>query len=127
MSLETCADLALDAGTLAALDDAVGADGAVTVMDIILESVPALRAQLHAAAASGNLRGLVYAAHQLKSECAHVGATALSTRLQDIETRAGDGTLRQPAQEVARVSAMVEQFLDLLRGVRNSRAGAVQP
>jgi HPt (histidine-containing phosphotransfer) domain-containing protein len=124
MSLST--DLALDAGTLAALDDAVGADGAVTVMDIILESVPALREQLRAAAASGNLRGLIFAAHQLKSECAHVGATALSSRLQGIESGAADGSLRQPAAEVARVSAMVEKFLDLLRGVRNARAGAIQ-
>jgi hypothetical protein len=33
MSFST--DQALDAGTLAALDDAVGSDGAVTVMDII--------------------------------------------------------------------------------------------
>ena len=121
------ADLTLDAGTLAALDDAVGFDGAVTVMDIILESVPPRREQLRAAAACGNLRGLIFAAHQLKSECAHVGAAALSARLQDIETRAADGTLHHPAADVARVSAMIEGFLDLLRDVRNTRTGAVQP
>lgn len=122
MSGVPAAALALDTGALAALDDAVGTDNAVMIMDTILGSVPTMRGQLRAAAISGNLRSLVHVAHQLKSECAYVGATGLCARLQQIESRAEEGRLAQPVAEIDLVSAMLEQFLSALRSVRNARA-----
>jgi len=114
--------MSLDAGALAALDDAVGADNVVMIMDTILGSVPTMRGQLRAAAVSGNLRGLVHVAHQLKSECAYMGATGLCARLQQIESRAEEGRLTRPVAEVDVVWTLLEQFLSALRSVRNARA-----
>ena len=115
-------EMSLDAGALAALDDAVGADNVVMIMDTILGSVPTMRGQLRAAAVSGNLRGLVHVAHQLKSECAYMGATGLCARLQQIESRAEEGRLTRPVAEVDVVWTLLEQFLSALRSVRNARA-----
>lgn len=119
-------ELALDAAALAALDEAVGSENVVMIMDTILGSVPAMRGELCAAAASGNLRGLVHVAHQLKSDCAYVGATDLCVRLQQIESRAEEGRLARPVAEVGVVAELLERFLDALRGVRNARAQAAR-
>jgi two-component system phosphorelay protein LuxU len=116
--------LALDARALNALTDAVGADNVVMIIDTILGSVPAMSGQLRAAAVSGNLRGLMHVAHQLKSDCAYVGATDLCARLQQIESGAEEGRLAQPVAEADLVSSMIEGFLSALRGVRNARAQA---
>lgn len=120
-------ELKLDGAALAALDEAVGADGTALVIDLILGSVPRLREQMRAAAFADNLQGVERAAHQLKSECAHVGATVLSTCLQDLESRAAAHRLEWPPAEVARVFPIIDRFLELLRGVRDARTSAVQP
>jgi len=124
MSYAAYPQLALDAGALAALDEAVGPDNVVMIIDTILGTVPAICGQMRAAAMSGNLRGLMHVAHQLKSDCAYVGATDLCTRLQQIESGAETGRLARPVAEVDGVSAMIEGFLNSLRGVRNARAQA---
>ena len=114
--------VALDARALAALDDAVGAENVVMILDTILGTTPAICRQMRAAAASGNLGGLRHVAHQLKSDCAYVGATDLCARLQQIESGAETGRLARPVAEVDIVSAMIDGFLNTLRGVRNARA-----
>lgn len=126
MSAEGSAALALDAAALSALDEAVGPENVVTILDTILGSVPAMRGQLRAAAASGNLRGLVHVAHQLKSECAYVGATGLCARLQQIESSAQEGRLTRPVDEVDALSDMLECLLATLRGVRDARTQAMR-
>lgn len=115
-------ELALDARALAALDDAVGAENVVMILDTILGTVPAMRRQLRTAAASGNLPGVRHVAHQLRSDCAYVGATELCARLQQLESGAETGRLAQPVAEVDGVSAMIDSLLNTLRGVRNVRA-----
>ena len=114
----------LDARALATLDDAVGAENVVMIIDTILGTTPAICGQMRAAAVSGNLRGLMHVAHQLKSDCAYVGATDLCARLQQIESGAETGRLARPVAEVDLVSAMIDGFLSTLRGVRNARAQA---
>lgn len=113
---------ALDARALAALDDAVGAENVVIIIDTILGTVPAICGQMRAAAVSGNLVGLRHVAHQLKSDCAYVGATDLCARLQQIESAAETGRLARPLAEVDIVSAMIDGVLNALRGVRDARA-----
>ncbi len=115
-------EVALDARALAALDDAIGAENVVMIIDTILGSVPAMRRQLRTAAASGNLSGVRHVAHQLRSDCAYVGATELCARLQQLESGAETGRLAQPVAEVDGVSAMIDGLLNALRGVRNVRA-----
>lgn len=88
------------------------------IIDTILETVPAIFRQMRVAAASGNLRGVMHVAHQLKSDCAYIGATALCERLQQIESGAEEGRLAQPVAEVDGVSAMVGGVLNELRGFR---------
>jgi len=116
--------MALDTRALNALNDAVGADNVVEILDTILGTVPAICGRMRAAAASGNLRGLMHVAHQLRSDCAYVGATDLCARLQQIESGAETGRLARPVAEVDGVSAMIDGLLDALRGVRNARAQA---
>ena len=116
--------LALDPRALAALDDAIGADNVVEIIDGILGTVPEICGDMRAAAASGNLRGLMRGAHQLRSDCAYVGATDLCARLQQIESGAETGRLARPVAEVDIVSAMIDGFLNTLRGVRNARVQA---
>ena len=114
--------VALDPRALAALDDAIGADNVVEIIDGILGTVPEICGEMRAAAVSGNLRGLMRGAHQLRSDCAYVGATELCTRLQQIESGAETGRLARPVAEVDIVSAMIDGVLNTLRGVRNARA-----
>ena len=116
------AALALDPGALDALDDAVGTENVVMIIDTILGTVPEICREMRAAAVSGNLGGLRHVAHQLKSDCAYVGATDLCARLQQIESSAEEGRLARPVAEVDIVSAMIDGFLHTLRGVRDARA-----
>lgn len=127
MSYGAVAEMTLDASALAALDSAVGAENTVMIMDTILESVPEMRGQLRAAAASGNLRGVTQVAHKLRSECAYMGATDLCARLQQLESGAEDGTLTRPVAEVDLVADQLERFLSAVRGMRNARSLVVQP
>ena len=124
MSNTACEASTLDAHALAALDDAVGADNVVMIIDSILGTVPAICGEMRAAAVSGNLRGIMRGAHQLRSDCAYVGATDLCERLQQIESGAETGRLARPVAEVDIVSAMIEGVLNTLRGVRDARAQA---
>ncbi len=119
MSYGAAAVMALDAS---ALDAAVGAENMVMILDTILGSVPAMRGQLRAAAASGNLRGVTQVAHKLRSECAYLGATDLCARLQQLETGAEDGTLTRPVAAVDLVADLLEKFLSAVRGMRNARS-----
>src|SRR5258707_239344 len=112
-------ELVLDAGALSNLAQAVGAENMDIIVNLMLASVPATREALRVAAISGDADGLVEAAHQLKSDCAHMGATALAARLQQIESGARAGTPLLVA-EVERVSAQVDQFLEALRRERGA-------
>ncbi len=104
------------------LETAIGAENVVMIIDTILEAMPGMCGQLRTAALSGNLRKVMHTAHQLKSDCGNVGATALREQLQQIETGAEDGTLTEPVAAVAMVSAEVEHFLQALRRARDVRA-----
>jgi len=104
---------ALDAGALDRLADAVGADNIVEIMDLIIESVPASRAEIRVCAQGTKPDRLERAAHQLKSDCASMGATGLAARLQDVESRAHAGTA-QPAGEIDLVSDQLDWFLEAL-------------
>ena len=122
MSYDVATEMALDAGALAALDYAVGAENTAMIMDTILGSVPVMRGQLRAAALSGNLLGVTQVAHKLRSECAYLGATDLCARLQRLEGGAEDGTLTRPVAEVDVVADLLERFLGAVRGMRNARS-----
>jgi len=113
-------DLELDFAVLLRLADAVGADDMVNVLELILGSVPVMYRELRTAATGGNRRGVGYIAHQLRSECAHVGATRLASRLEQLEESSRGGALAQLTAEVENIAAQIERFLDLLESVRRA-------
>lgn len=113
-------DLELDFAVLLQLSEAVGADDLVGVLDLILGSVPLMYRDLRQAAIGGNRQGVGYLAHQLRSECAHVGAARLVSRLEQLEENSQSGTLIQLTAEVENIASQIERFLDLLSDVRRA-------
>lgn len=122
---DTGVPLTLDTRALDELAAALGPEDALTVIDMMVASVPEAHRQLQAAAASGDLDIVERLAHQLKSDCAYVGATALGGRLQELETRAGSGLLPNPTEEVERLEAQLTWFVEALRITRNARAAGI--
>ena len=102
------------------LEASIGSENVVTIIDTLLESVPGMCRQLRAAAICRNLRRVMHTAHQLKSDCANVGAMALRERLHLIETRAEAGTLT-PWIAVAAAELVSTEVHGLLQALRRAR------
>ena len=92
----------LDASVLGELREVLGAE-VDRIIKVYLEDAPRQIAQLEHAAANEDPIGLRVAAHTLKSSSANVGATTLSEMARELEHGARDGTIAQPAAQVARL------------------------
>ena len=106
--------VALDAGRIAALRSLRRRDGtdmAQHVVQLFLDTAPALLARLREAAARAQAAALASAAHELRGSARAVGAEPLADLAGDIEEAAREGRRAEPATadrldaELARVRA----------------------
>jgi HPt (histidine-containing phosphotransfer) domain-containing protein len=100
---------AIDPQAFARLADITGDDAAflAELIETYLEDGAAQLDALRAAAASGDVAGLVRPAHTLKSSSASIGALVLAEQCRSLEADARSGAV---ADAGARVDAIVAAF-----------------
>lgn len=111
----------IDPQGLDRMAEMLGPESLLEVMDLILESAPALADQLRDAARQGDGKTVARAAHQLRSNCTYMGARVLAGKLEDLELRAAEGGLREG--EGDEVHAEITRFMTALRDERARRGG----
>jgi HPt (histidine-containing phosphotransfer) domain-containing protein len=75
----------LDAAAYAELQDTMGADFALELLETFLAEAPVMLDGLRQAAAAGDAEGFRRAAHSIKSNAGLFGATALADMARDME------------------------------------------
>lgn len=84
-------------------------DAVVQLIELFIEDTGQQLQQLTSAAHSGDLESVEHIAHTIKSSCAFVGATTLSSHLAETEVRNRLGNLTiQDSQQI--VGQVVEEF-----------------
>lgn len=80
----------IDEAALALLAESLREDVLALMLDIFIRNVVQYGADIHAAAASGDLKGTKQIAHALKGVCAQFGAPRLAGLAEFVEDRAED-------------------------------------
>lgn len=114
-------DPAIDPAAFARLVEMTGGelDFVDELVDTYLEDGAAQVTALRAAAATGDIEGLVRPAHSLKSSSLNVGALGLGELGRQLEEAARTGAVPRPADWVERVAA---GFDDVQRELLDQRA-----
>jgi CheY-like chemotaxis protein len=113
-------DGVLDPAALESLQEMGGGEVAflVELIDVFLEDVPQLLADMRQAVGQGDAAGLRLAAHSLKSNSADFGAMTLSNLCRELEALSKTGMLVGAAELVAQAEAEHERVKTALEAVR---------
>jgi HPt (histidine-containing phosphotransfer) domain-containing protein len=108
---------------LAALGGSGSSDLAAKVACLYLQDAPASLAELRAAVAGRDARGVMAAAHRLKSGSGNVGAKSLAALLKELELRGRENDLAEAGTLLGRIEAEYARVC----GALEQMAGAQVP
>jgi CheY-like chemotaxis protein/HPt (histidine-containing phosphotransfer) domain-containing protein len=116
---------------LAALGGPGSADLAAKVARLYLQDAPGTLAELRAAVAGGDARGIAAAAHRLKSGSGNVGAKPLAALLKDLELRGRENDLAEAGALLGRIEAEYDRVRGALEQLAKAQVtdtgGAATP
>lgn len=103
----------LDTAAYAGLQDTMGAEFAIELLETFLSEAPAMLADLRQAAAVGDADGFRRAAHSIKSNAGLFGATALAEIARVMELGGLSSAAPDAIEaEYARAAAVLKGLLD---------------
>lgn len=100
----------IDLATFAELQDAMGPEFTLELVDTFLEESPGILADLRTALAEGDVDGYRRAAHSLKSNCNTFGALLLASAAREIELGGFSG---DAGSDGLAVDALVADYADV--------------
>lgn len=95
------------------------------IIKIFLEEAPKHIASMKEALAQGNTNATERIAHTLKGELGYLGVIEASHNARRLEDAGRSGDLERAADIQARLEQEVEQIVDTMRGVLDSKPGAL--